>query len=361
MEFHLPYLMCDVDRHGNARAYVRKRGQPKVRLPLPFGSPEFLDAYKAAVAGENLPALKPKGAPAIASRATDTLRHVVHLFENAPEGKTLTERGQHVRHLILQGCLDEPTKPGSDVFLGECPIEKVTIDLIRVMRDRKADKKAASANRVKYMRQVLDFAVERRLLDRNVARDLKIIPYKKEGFHTWTEDELLKFEARHPIGTKARLAMAIMAFTGMRRSDACALGPQHVKDGWLTFTPIKTKRTTGQVLTLPLLPCLRQVIDASEIGATSFLATSRGAPFDPAVFGNWFRERCDEAGLPHCTAHGLRKAGAVLAADNGATEKQMMAIFGWSSGDLAAYYSRKASQKKLAGAAMHLLVPQGSL
>ena len=35
----------------------------------------------------------------------------------------------------------------------------------------------------------------------------------------------------------------------------------------------------------------------------------------------------------------------------------MMAIFGWSSADLAAYYCKKASQKKLAADSMHLLAP----
>jgi hypothetical protein len=47
-------------------------------------------------------------------------------------------------------------------------------------------------------------------------------------------------------------------------------------------------------------------------------------------------------GLPHASAHGLRKAGAVIAAEKGATERQLMAIFGWSTMKKAARYPRAA-------------------
>jgi len=41
---------------------------------------------------------------------------------------------------------------------------------------------------------------------------------------------------------------------------------------------------------------------------------------------------------------------------NGATEAQLMAIFGWSDPDMAALYTKKARQKRIAGDAMRLLV-----
>jgi hypothetical protein len=63
--------------------------------------------------------------------------------------------------------------------------------------------------------------------------------------------------------------------------------------------------------------------------------------------------------LPHCRSYGLRKAGAVIAAENGATETQLMAIFGWKTMKKAARYTRGAS-KGLIGTAMRLLVPERS-
>jgi len=59
-----------------------------------------------------------------------------------------------------------------------------------------------------------------------------------------------------------------------------------------------------------------------------------------------------------CSAHGLRKAGATFAAENGATESQLKAIYGWKSAKMAAIYTRKALQKKLAGTGMALISMQ---
>jgi len=65
--------------------------------------------------------------------------------------------------------------------------------------------------------------------------------------------------------------------------------------------------------------------------------------------------RCVEAGVPG-RAHGLRKAGAATAAENGATSKQLMAIFGWLSLDEAERYTQAAEREKLAKDAVGLLL-----
>jgi hypothetical protein len=49
-----------------------------------------------------------------------------------------------------------------------------------------------------------------------------------------------------------------------------------------------------------------------------------------------------------CSAHGLRKAAATVAAENGATAHELMAIFGWLSLKEAERYTRGAERKKLA-------------
>jgi len=82
---------------------------------------------------------------------------------------------------------------------------------------------------------------------------------------------------------------------------------------------------------------------------------ARPVKLSDAGFGNKFRQWCNEAGLHHCSAHGLRKAGATIAAENGATSQQLMAIFGWSSLSMAELYARAADQKRLAESAMHML------
>jgi integrase len=107
-------------------------------------------------------------------------------------------------------------------------------------------------------------------------------------------------------------------------------------------------------LELPIPPELQRIIDASPTGDLNVLTTEYGKPFTAAGFGGWFRERCDSAGLPHCSAHRLRKAAATSLAEAGASAHQLMAWFGWRSLKEAERYTRAANQKKLAASVIPL-------
>ena len=126
----------------------------------------------------------------------------------------------------------------------------------------------------------------------------------------------------------------------------------------LRFTEVKGARRKPKPREIPVLPELQGMIDASPSGNLTYLLTEFGKPFTAPGFGNWFRKRCDEAGLPQCSAHGVRKAGATIAAENGATEHQLMAIFGWDSPKQAGHNTRKVNRRRLAGGAMHMLIPR---
>ncbi|MFG1200855.1 tyrosine-type recombinase/integrase [Xanthobacter aminoxidans] len=143
----------------------------------------------------------------------------------------------------------------------------------------------------------------------------------------------------------------MLLYTGFRRGDAARLGRQHVRDGVIT---IRTEKT-GEVVSLPILEPLARSIAATKTGDLTFLVTERGAPFVKESFGNWFKKACVKAKVPG-SAHGLRKAGATRAAENGATERELMALFGWTSGKMATHYTRAASQKCLAQDAASLLL-----
>jgi integrase len=125
---------------------------------------------------------------------------------------------------------------------------------------------------------------------------------------------------------------------------------------WLKFTAQKNRNRKPVTIEIPILANHQRVIDASPTGDLTFLGSERGRPFAVSAFGNWFRVKCDRAGLPQCSAHGLRKAGASIAAENGATEHQLMAIFGWATSKEAERYTKTAKRKKMAGDAMTLLV-----
>jgi integrase len=199
--------------------------------------------------------------------------------------------------LIFESMLKEETKAGSGLRFKDCPLSSFSPMHVKLLRDRKNKAPSQANRRVMYVRMAFDWAIEEReaWVKANPATGVKDLKYKKQHFHTWTRDEIKQFEATWPIGTTQRLAMAVLAFTGTRRSDAVRLGPPMVKDDKITFTPAKTRNSTGKVLTLPVLGALQTVLDASDVGDKTWLITKRRKPWKEASFGNEFREWCDKA------------------------------------------------------------------
>jgi integrase len=122
------------------------------------------------------------------------------------------------------------------------------------------------------------------------------------------------------------------------------MGRQHVRDEVLSLRQQKT----GAQINIPVLPDLQTALNAMPVtDQLAFLTTEAGQPFTAAGFGGWFRERCDEAGLHHCTAHGLRKAAATRLANAGCSSEQIKAITGHRSASALAQYTRAADQQRL--------------
>jgi hypothetical protein len=89
----------------------------------------------------------------------------------------------------------------------------------------------------------------------------------------------------------------------------------------------------------------------------TFVTTGFGKPFAVAGFGNWFRDRCNEAGLPKgISAHGLRKATARRLADVGCTAHQIAAVTGHATLAEVQRYTKAADRKRLAREAMKKLI-----
>jgi integrase len=340
----------DRDRHGNLRIYFRAKNRPKVRLKGTPWTPEFMASYEAAK-GAEFPTAGRAGAA-----LPGTWRWLcVHYFAECANYKRLDRRTQHVRRQILEGTFDEPITPKSDRFFRDIPLARMNANAVEVLRDRKLSMPEAANGRVKAMRQVFKWAVTKGHAPFNPAREVSYFKSGSEGCHAWTAEEVQQFEERHPIGTNARLALALLLYTGQRRSDVIRFGKQHARGGKLTFTQHKGRNRKPHRLTLLILPVLQQTIDATPCGDLTFLVNDWGRPFTDGSFGNKFRDWCNQAELYHCSAHGLRKAGATIAANNGATAHQLMAIFGWDTLKEAERYTRAADQVRLADSAMHLL------
>jgi integrase len=172
---------------------------------------------------------------------------------------------------------------------------------------------------------------------------------KTAGYHSWTETELRQYEARHPIGTKARLALDLLLYTAGRRGDIVRLGPPNMRNGRFVFTASKNRAE----LDIPVAPPLAATITATPmLGVKTFLVTEYGRAFTPAGFGNWFRDRCNEAGLPQCSAHGLRKAFLRRMAEAGCSEDFIASISGHKDYREIRTYVQAANKARMASDGM---------
>ena len=210
-----------------------------------------------------------------------------------------------------------------------------------------------SANtRLKALRALFAWAVENDEAPHDPTAGVKRIKHVSPGFHSWSLDEIKKFERKHSIGSKARLAMGLLLYTACRREDVDRLGPQHVRDGRLKYRQAKNEHRNPVDLEIPVHPDLMGIIEPAPTKHLTFLTTAYGRAFTAAGFGNAFRRWCDEAGLSNCSAHGLRKATAARLAERGATTHEIMSITGHRSLEEVERYTRAARQRTLADAAM---------
>jgi integrase len=301
-----------------------------------------------------------KGSDADASSAQDhrgksgTWRWLCQQYFGSSEIKQLSARTRTVRRQILEATFIEPVHPGAKETFADFPVARMTRKAIKVLRDRKSETPEAANARLEAIRRVFAYALEEHdvIVQINPARDLPLFKSNSEGFHTWTVEEVERYRERHAAGSKARRALALLLYTGVRRSDLVRLGKQMVRNDWLRFQPQKGRHLTADFVEVPILPMLAKELAAGPQDQLTYLVTEFGKPFTANGFGNKFKDWCRQAGLPHCTAHGLRKAGATFAAENGATVHQLMAIYGWKTAKMAELYTRKARQRMLAGSGM---------
>jgi len=303
---------------------------------------------------EALGSLQPDSPAKLARPGYGTLRWLAGQYLASRHHRELAQSTRNWQRRHLENLCEEALGPDDPRLLGDLPAD-MPPSAVRKLRDRKADASGLQSgnHRLKAMKALYRWALEQELVEHDPAREVRKIASKSEGFRAWTPDEVTRFIEHWPMGTTAHLALSLLLYTGARRSDVVRLGRQHVKESWLTFRPVKNG---GKVIVeVPVLPELAEAIEAAPTGDLTFLVTAHGKPFSANAFGERFRKWCEAAGLEGCTAHGLRKAGACLAAENGATEKQLMAIFGWETMQQAELYTRAASRKRLASEAPMLL------
>jgi hypothetical protein len=304
------YVHQDVDRWGNVRVFFRRRvGERKIRIREAIGTPEFDRRHEELLRQAEAGAFKPEPSTGPKPR---TMRWLGVEWVGSAQFARLDPRTQHVTQLILDAMYVEPIAPSSTEIFGDWPLDHFGAKAVRILRDRKAAAPEGANNRVRRLRAMFKWAMKLENEDLgikvNPALAVEFLtPKRAGGFPVWAPADIDKFEARHPIGTTPRLALALLCFTGARRSDVVQLGRQHVREGRFVFRQHKGRNRTPVTIDIPVLPVLRSIIDATPtVGALTFLMNQKGRPFTANGFGGWFRDRCDEAGVYGGTSRFVR-------------------------------------------------------
>lgn len=341
MKRPFPYVHSITDRHGTRRHYFRRQGYETVTLRGPWGSAEFLDDYRQALAGKTAQKIQ-IGAGRV---EPGSVAQAIALHLGSVAFATLAPSTQRAQRRILEHFRND---------FGSWNLARLEYKHVDAIIAKKvAATPAAAKILLKCLRQVIKTAIKNGLLKRDPTIGIRVKLPKTDGFRIWTEEEIAQFETKHPIETRARLAFGLLLWTAQRRSDVIRMGRQHIqKDEKSEFIRV-CQQKTKKVLLIEIHPELRAIINAHPAQHLTFLTTENGKPFTAAGFSNWFRDRCGEAKLPlGLSAHGLRKAALTRAANNGATGPELCALSGHGSPQEMEIYIRTANQRTMAAAAV---------
>lgn len=341
----LKYVSEDVDRHGNVRCYLRRPGHPKIRLRSMPGTPEFFAEYHAAIGGTNTASASP---PRPREIKRGTFRHLCVQYFASGEYSALDESTRKWQRRTLEKICESH---------GDNIVSHMQSRHVRQLRDELLATPAAANQRIKALRALFSWANEAEETTVNPTLSVKRIKYASEGHHSWTDDEIAQYQKRHPVGTKARLAFDLLRFIAFRREDVVRIGPDHIRDRRVQYRQAKNEHRNPIDIDIPLHPDLEASIAATETGTRTFLLTGFGKAFTPNGFGSKFKDWCRQADLPHCSAHGIRKATATTLAENAATPHEIMSITGHQTLEEVERYTKAARMRRMADAAMMKLAP----
>lgn len=324
-------------RHGSTIWYFRVGKGARIRLPDP-ASPAFERAYNEALAAHLAGVLQQPGAR--------TLGWLIEKYRESQQYAELARETRKQFRYQLRRMVERA---------GQAPLSELTPESIVRGRDSRRLKPSDANKYLRCSKKLFAFAVEHGWMRHNPAQGVAKVPLpnRRIGFLAWTEDDLDRYERRWPVGTRERLAMDLLIYTGVRRSDVVRLGPQFMRrNGEIVIRTEKSVSAGNPIeVTIPILPPLARSIAATKTGDRTFLVTMRGTPFVKESFGTWFKAACKAAGIDDAgkASHGLRKVAATRAAEAGATEAELNAMFGWTEGSgEAAHYTRTVNRGKLA-------------
>jgi integrase len=324
------------DRHGKLRRYLRQPGMPRVPLPGAPGSAEFMSAYQAALAEPRQVRQSEHG------HGAGSFGHLVADYYRSPNFSNLRPNSQRVYRLVLNGLVEKH---------GHRLVRDLEPNKVRAIIQAIGSARPGMANlTIAILKKLMAHAIKIGLRDSNPV--VGVERYRQGSHHTWTEDELAAYEARWPLGTRERLAFALLLYTGQRVGDVSRLKRSDIAGGMLRLVQEKT----GTALAIPIHPALDRVMRAGPANGVHLIGDKNGRPMRAVGLSRLVMRATALAGLPgRCKPHGLRKAILRRLAEHGATAKQIAAVSGHKTLGEVERYTQAADQAKLSKAAVDLL------
>jgi integrase len=327
----LQYVKTFRDRHGTARHYFRRPGRTLVPLPGLPGSTGFMDAYAKALAdshhgveiGERRTVAGSIDAMAIGYMASGAFQNL------AP-----TSQQQYRR--IFEGMRRD---------YGQLGIASLERRHVVLMIDQKAATPAAARDLLRCLRLLVAYAIKIGVRQDDPTAGVRVPVPRTDGFRTWTEDDIAAFEAAYPVGSKPRLALALLLGTALRCADVVRVGRGNVLNG--AICGVVQQKTKGALRPIPIDDLAAAINAAAPSEHVVFLLNEHGRSFTAKSFGKWFTAQCERAGLTGLSPHGLRKAALRRRAENGWTANELAAFGGHKSLNEVARYTRAADQARL--------------
>jgi integrase len=340
----LEYVKSYIDRHGKVRRYLRRTGHKSVPLPGLPGSEEFMLAYSAALSLLTPTARIEPGAPRTKAGSVSAM---IVAYQSSGDFQICRGSTRAQYHRILEMLRRD---------FGDLSIAKLERrHAVQMLQDR-AQTPTVARTLLRILRGLIAISMDLGLRASDPTVGLRVKLPKSDGHPTWDDTSIAGFENTYPLGSKPRLALALLLNTAGRCSDVVRLGPGNVRNGKLVFTAQKN----GVRLVIPMLPETVAAIAAMPASEHMVFLTNMGAAFTAETFSKWFVRQRKRAGLPAgLSAHGLRKASCKRLAEVGCTEKEIAAILGDKSLAEIVRYTRAAEQERLAENAMaKLQAPQ---
>jgi hypothetical protein len=217
------------DRYGKERYYFRRRHHKNVPMPgLPW-SAEMMAAHAAVLANAGpIKIGESRTIPGSIHAAIGEYLSSSAFVTNRRNGTRKAEATTQKVRWVLDRFRDR-VGPNGKRF-GDRPLINLQQKHVQAILDDMREVPASARDLLKALRGLMRWAKRNGRIKVDPTAEVDPPPMKaSDGYPTWEDEHVAKFEARWPVGTKERLALTLFLWTGQRREDIVVMGRRHLR------------------------------------------------------------------------------------------------------------------------------------